>query len=87
MVASKLAALSALNAGKLVPILPDYPIPDLWLRAMVPQSRIGLKRIQALMAAVRELLLPAPPWEVATADGRRALKTSSVSDLRNVTAV
>jgi DNA-binding transcriptional LysR family regulator len=72
MVASKLAALPALNAGKLVPILPDYPIPDLWLRAMVPQSRIGLKRIQALMTAVRESLLPAPPWEVATAGRKKS---------------
>jgi hypothetical protein len=56
--------LSALNAGKLVPILPDYPIPELWLRAMIPQSRVGLRRIHALMTAVREALLPVPPWEM-----------------------
>lgn len=71
-VASKLAALSAFNAGKLVPLLPDYPIPDLWLRAMIPQSRTGLKRIQVLMSAVRNALLPVPPWEMEAAGRKRS---------------
>ena len=62
-VISKLVALKALNAGQLVPLLPDYPIPDHWLRALVPESRIGLARIQALMGSVRTALLPIPPWE------------------------
>jgi DNA-binding transcriptional LysR family regulator len=72
MVASKLAALSAIRAGKLVPLLPDYPTTDLWLRALIPQSRIGLKRIQALMSAVREALLPVPPWEIEVAKKKSA---------------
>jgi DNA-binding transcriptional LysR family regulator len=72
MVASKLAALSAIHAGKLVPLLPDYPTTDLWLRALIPQSRIGLKRIQALMNVVREALLPVPPWEIEVAKKKSA---------------
>jgi hypothetical protein len=72
MVASKLAALSAIHAGKLVPLLPDYPTTDLWLRALIPQSRIGLKRIQALMSVVREALLPVPPWEIEVAKKKSA---------------
>lgn len=42
-------AASALRTGALVPVLSDYPITDLWLKALVPQSRIQVDRVQALL--------------------------------------
>ncbi|MES2945649.1 MAG: LysR family transcriptional regulator [Pseudomonadota bacterium] len=42
-------ATPALRAAALVPVLGDYPITDLWLKALVPESRIQVARVQALL--------------------------------------
>lgn len=39
----------ALAAGELIPILDDYPVPELWVRALVPRKRIHVPRIAALV--------------------------------------
>jgi DNA-binding transcriptional LysR family regulator len=63
-VLSKLIARQALRSGAIVPVLQDYPLPDHWLKAFIPQSRIGLARVQALLTAVRGAFTPVPPWEI-----------------------
>ena len=40
---------SQLRAGTLVPVLQNYPIKQLWLKALVPESRTQVVRIQALI--------------------------------------
>ncbi|MES2362001.1 MAG: LysR family transcriptional regulator [Pseudomonadota bacterium] len=42
-------AAPALQDGSLVRVLDDYPIADLWLRALVPESRVQVARVQALL--------------------------------------
>jgi DNA-binding transcriptional LysR family regulator len=39
----------ALDLGELIPVLENYPIPDLWLRALVPKTRINVPHVRALM--------------------------------------
>lgn len=63
-VLSKLISKQARKEGSLVPILTDFPLPDHWLKAFIPQSRVGLARVQALLTAVRGAFLPVPPWNL-----------------------
>jgi DNA-binding transcriptional LysR family regulator len=63
-VLSRLIAKQALRSGAIVPVLEEYPLPDHWLKAFIPQSRIGLARVQALLACVRGAFVPVPPWEL-----------------------
>jgi DNA-binding transcriptional LysR family regulator len=60
---SRLIAKEALREGSLVPILTDFPLPDHWLKAFIPKSRVGLARVQALLTAIRGSFAPIPPWE------------------------
>jgi len=55
----------ALAAGGLVALLPDFPLQEIWLKALVPTRKAGTRRIQALLAHLKEQLSPAPPWERA----------------------
>lgn len=63
-VLSKLISKQARKDGSLVPLLTDFPLPDHWLKAFIPQSRVGLARVQALLAAVRGAFSPVPPWNL-----------------------
>jgi DNA-binding transcriptional LysR family regulator len=63
-VLSKLIAKQALKNGTLVPVLKEFPLPDHWLKAFVPKSRIGLARVQALLNAIRGAFSPTPPWDL-----------------------
>jgi len=62
-VLSKLIAKESIRSGKLVPVLPDFPLPDHWLKAFVPKNRIGLARVQALLSCIRAAFAPTPPWD------------------------
>jgi DNA-binding transcriptional LysR family regulator len=63
-VLSKLIAKEAVRSGTLVPVLEEFPLPDHWLKAFIPQSRVGLARVQALLATIREAFAPVPPWDL-----------------------
>ena len=63
-VLSKFIAKQALRSGALVPVLEEFPLPDHWLKAFIPQSRVGLARVQALLTAIRSSFAPIPPWEM-----------------------
>ena len=53
----------ALRKGELVEVLKDFRIPDIWLKALVPASRIELPRIRMLLDWLEIKLKPLPPWK------------------------
>ncbi|HLZ05334.1 MAG TPA: LysR family transcriptional regulator [Bradyrhizobium sp.] len=53
-VVSRAAAAGKLKSGALVELLPDFHVPDLWLKALVPATRSNLARVQTLLASIRE---------------------------------
>lgn len=55
-------ALPAVRAGTLVQVLEDYPLPQLWLKALVPENRAHTARVRALLETLREALTPVAPW-------------------------
>ena len=61
---SKLIAKEALRTGTLVTVLKEFPLPDHWLKAFIPKSRVGLARVQALLNCIRGAFSPVPPWEL-----------------------
>src|ERR1700724_1842942 len=50
---SNYVALPELRSGSLVMPLPDFPIPDLWIKAMVPIDRLRMPRVNALLHFIR----------------------------------
>lgn len=49
-----------LKTGDLVEVLPHMQLPDLWLKALVPVSRINLPRVQALLTWLTRQLRQSP---------------------------
>ncbi|UUX97127.1 LysR family transcriptional regulator [Aquabacterium sp. J223] len=46
----------AIAAGRLVPVLPDWPIPDGWFKAYVPRRRLKVARVNALLQWLKPAL-------------------------------
>jgi DNA-binding transcriptional LysR family regulator len=61
---SEYVVLPLLQSGEMVSILEEYPVPDVWLKALVPNGRMQIGRIQALVRFLRDSFLPKPPWSV-----------------------
>lgn len=53
----------ALRCGQLVKILEPFAIPAVWLKALVPLTRIELPRIRMLLDWLEQHLQPRAPWE------------------------
>jgi DNA-binding transcriptional LysR family regulator len=51
-------AEEALRQGKLQIVLPDFPIPDLWVKATIPERRVQAAAVQALLRELKSSLLP-----------------------------
>lgn len=49
-------------AGRLVAVLPDFPITTYWFKAMVPGNKAQRPEIAALLAHLQDGFAP-PPWE------------------------
>lgn len=49
-----------LESGALVQVLPDHPIRSLWVRALVPESRIRVARVEALLGWLKRELAAQP---------------------------
>lgn len=60
-VVSRTVVADALRKGTLIEVLPEIPIPDLWIKALVPSTRANLARVQALLAAIRDAFRAAAP--------------------------
>jgi DNA-binding transcriptional LysR family regulator len=57
----------ALRSGALKAVLPDMRLPDIWLKALVPNKRIDLPRIQTLLQWLQAQLGQTPPWSDSAA--------------------
>jgi len=53
-VVSRAAVAERIRTGALVEVLPEFRIPDLWLKALVPVTRSNHARVRALLACIRE---------------------------------
>jgi DNA-binding transcriptional LysR family regulator len=62
---TKFIAAPALESGELVQVLKRYPVAKRWVKALVPESRAKLARVQALMKWLKAEFAPRPPWERA----------------------
>jgi len=56
-------ARNAIEFGLVTPLLTDYPLRERWLKAMVPQRRMGVQRVEALLAWLKQHLGEVPPWD------------------------
>ena len=50
----------ALDSGRLQVVLPDFPIPELWVKATIPERRINSAAVQALLQQLKRSHMPAP---------------------------
>ena len=50
----------ALDSGRLQVVLPDFPIPELWVKATIPERRINSAAVQALLQQLKRSHTPAP---------------------------
>ena len=51
-------AEDALRRGALQVVLPDFPIPELWVKATIPERRVKAAAVQALLHQLRSSLAP-----------------------------
>jgi DNA-binding transcriptional LysR family regulator len=58
-------AARPIKDGLLVPLLEDFPLPTAWVRALIPENRMQIQRVQALLAYLRVEFTPVPPWQRA----------------------
>ena len=49
----------ALKGGALRPVLSEFPIPELWVKATVPERRINAAAVQAMLRLLKSSLAPA----------------------------
>lgn len=56
-------ALPALRAGELEEVLEAFPVPEMWVKALVPENRVQIPRVRALLAFLKGNLGQMPPWE------------------------
>jgi len=56
-------ARDSIASGRLVQLLPDYPVAELWLKALVPQSKARKPTVRALLKWLRSRMQPVPPWD------------------------
>ncbi|KRR05720.1 LysR family transcriptional regulator [Bradyrhizobium valentinum] len=52
-------AADALSSGTLQAVLPDFQIPELWVKATIPERRVNAAAVQALLQQLRRSLSPA----------------------------
>lgn len=51
-----------LAAGELVTVLKTYQPPERWVRILIPERRMPVARIGALVQFLQDAFSPAPPW-------------------------
>jgi DNA-binding transcriptional LysR family regulator len=62
-VLSTFVAGPALETGELVTILDDFNTEELWLKAMVPESRAEIPRVREALKWIQAEFSPVPPWD------------------------
>lgn len=56
-------ARDSLEAGRVLEVLPDFAVTELWIKAMVPENRRGNGAVRALLDYLVEACQPVPPWD------------------------
>jgi DNA-binding transcriptional LysR family regulator len=57
------AVAPALRAGTLVPVLENFTVPSVWMKALIPEGRAGIPRVRSLLAFLKARHSPVPPWD------------------------
>jgi DNA-binding transcriptional LysR family regulator len=57
------AVAPVLRTGTLVRVLPEFPVSQGSMKALVPEGRAGIPRVRALLAFLKARHSPVPPWE------------------------
>ena len=52
-----------LHSGALVELLPQYPIPAFWLKALIPRLKLNKPAVHELVEYLKARMSPVPPWE------------------------
>jgi DNA-binding transcriptional LysR family regulator len=55
----------ALKRGELMTLLENYRPPEIWVKALIPETRMQVARIRALSEFMKEAFYPGPPWALA----------------------
>jgi DNA-binding transcriptional LysR family regulator len=58
------------RCGRLVSLLPDYPVTAFWFKVLVPRIKMSNPAIHELVTFLKARMQPAPPWEIADTDHR-----------------
>ncbi len=53
----------AITDGRVVEVLPEFRVPQLVIKALVPENRRSNPTVQALLRALTAAFQPVPPWE------------------------
>jgi DNA-binding transcriptional LysR family regulator len=62
-VVAEYIARQSLASKRLVPVLPAFPVAELWLKALVPLNKSRKPAMQALISYLKQELQPVPPWD------------------------
>jgi len=62
-IVSEYMARPLVEIGDLVELLPDYRVPELYVKVLVPESRRKSPTIRAIVDALVAASQPLPPWE------------------------
>ena len=60
---AKHIALPSVQSGKVVPVLEEFPVPDLWVKALVPQNRRSNPAVQEAINWLKQATQPTSPWD------------------------
>lgn len=60
---SEYVALPSLRRNELVAVLEDFPVPNIWLKALAPDIRFRVSRVRALIEFLKDSFAPPLPWE------------------------
>jgi DNA-binding transcriptional LysR family regulator len=44
----------SLERGELVTLLPDYPVPEFWVKALIPKNRIERPAVRRLLTVLKQ---------------------------------
>lgn len=59
---ARYVARPSIESGTLTALLADYPVPEMWLKALVPVNRMKKAGVQSLLRWIKDRMQPLPPW-------------------------
>lgn len=68
LLSSEIIAAESLAKGLLEPLLPDYPVEELWLKALVPESKMKWASVRALLSWIKERTPPFDRSNIVASD-------------------